>query len=400
MRSKIDQNLLPPVIRESIDPDILNRAQSIEWSIDRDTGVKEHGFLDGSPEDPLSSQNLLPKTHGQLHFGDQTRKSRKMVDWCESVSGRDSGLEPTPISPSLGGGRTTVDSSMADLSPLDDALMPAEGEFAASNKSNMLGQMKRHPQGISPYPIYRVNQEQLQGDVYFEAAPRGQPGERTVHYEKTTRVLNEEEMDALGLDPKVFGPNSKTAVDEQEVETIETEVLKGGARELEDIYNTTIRSEAGEYFDRQRARSLSPSGSHRPMEAESSSQKKTIVFGSMEEMEQHEQEYYPYRDAHQGKVSARFQPSLDFAAHERGTPPPDLVSLELHIPTNLNQFVPILKYFWLPRPLASRCPETTNMEPGEVATTTSDNGNYATASGCESCRPNPNRNRRNTWLNE
>jgi hypothetical protein len=117
-------------------------------------------------------------------------------------------------------------------------------------------------------------------------------------------VLNEQEMDALGLDPKVFAPNSETTVDEQEAETIETQVLRGGTRELESIYNT-MRSDAGDYFDRQRARSLSPSGNRRPVDADSSSQRKTIVFGSMDEIEQHAQEYYPYRDAHQGKVSVR-----------------------------------------------------------------------------------------------
>jgi hypothetical protein len=302
MPAKIDQNLLPPVIRESIDPDILNRAQSIEWSIDRDTGVNEHGYLDGSAEDHLSGQNLLPKTHGVLHYGSgqqqqqQQRKSRKQVEWYDTLtSGRDSGLEVSPTSPSLGGGG-------ADLSPLDDAVAPI-GEFAASNKASSLGQMKRHPQGMSPFPMYKVNQEQLQGDVFFEVAPRAKPGERTVHYEKSTRVLNEHEMDALGLDSRVFAPGTQTAVDEQEVETVETSVLRGGARELEDIYNNTMRSDAGEYFDRQRARSLSPSGSRRPVDGESSGQKRTVVFGSCDEIDQHEQEYYPYRDAHQGKVS-------------------------------------------------------------------------------------------------
>lgn len=298
MPAKIDQNLLPPVIRQSIDPDILNRAQSIEWSIDRDTGINEHGYLDGSEEDPLSSQNLLPKTHGSLHHqGVGQRKSRKTVEWYDTASGRDSGFEATPTSPSLG----KRSSAGADLSPLDDAVAPI-GDFSPSNKASSLGQMKRHPQGMSPFPIYRVNQDQLQGDVFFEAAPRAAPGERTVYYEKGTRVMNESEMEALGLDSSFFAPNTQVSVDEQEAETIETSVLHGGARELDELYST-MRSDAGEYFERQRARSLSPSSSRRPVEAESSSQKKTIVFGSVDELDHHEQEYYPYRDAHQGKVS-------------------------------------------------------------------------------------------------
>ena len=306
MPSKIDQSLIPPVIRESVDPEILNRAQSIEWSINRDTGEDEHGFLDGSAEDYLSSQNLLPKSHGAAHLSDPSpvRKSRKMVEWSDTVSGRDSGFEATPISPSLG--RQTNSSSvissasqqrdLVDLSPLEDSTL----DFAASNRTSSAGPMKRHPQGLSPFPIYKVNQEQLQGDVFFEVAPRAKPGERTVHYEKATRILNEEEMNAMGLDPKVFGPNSRTTMDEQEEEMIETQVLKGGARELEDLYNS-MRNEAGEYFERQRARSVSPVGNR--LESHSSEQRKTIVFGSVDEISNREQEFYPYRDAHQGKVS-------------------------------------------------------------------------------------------------
>lgn len=297
MPSKIDQSLIPPAIRESVDPDILNRAQSIEWSIDRDTGENEHGYLDGGHEDYLSSQNLMPKSHGQLHYGQpqQIRKSRKQVEWSENtLSGRDSGFDATPTSPSLYNQKSSV-----DLSQLDQA---AQLNFAAGNKTNTLGQMKRHPTGVYPFPIYKVNQEQLQGDVFFEVAPRAAPGERTVHYEKSSRILNQQEMDALGLDPSVFEPNSRTAVHEDEEETVETSVLKGDARQLEEIYNS-MRTGAGDYFDHQRARSLSPSGSRNPMDNMSSKQqKKTVIFGSMEEIDQREQEYFPYRDAHQGKV--------------------------------------------------------------------------------------------------
>lgn len=301
MPTRIDQNLIPQVIRESVDPDILNRAQSIEWSIDRDTGENEHGFLDGSHEDYLTSQNLLEKSHGPLHLSSgspRERKGRKMVEWsADTMSGRDSGFDATPISPSLH--KDAAAQQRVDLSPLEDA---AISDFAAANKTGSLGPMKRHPQGQHPFPIYKVNQEQLQGDVFFEVAPRAKPGERTVHYEKSSRVLNEEEMNALGLDPNVFGPNSRTIMDEQEEETIETQVLKGGSRELEDIYNS-MRTGAGDYFDRQRARSLSPSGDRRPIGTESSEQRRTVVFGSVGEIDKCEQEYYPYRDAHQGKVS-------------------------------------------------------------------------------------------------
>lgn len=308
MPSKIDQNLLPAEIRDSVDPDILARAQSIEWSIDRDTGVNEHGYLDGGHEDYLSSQNLLPKTHGALHYGggggggSTTRKSRKTVDWQDTTrdtSGRDSGFEFTPTSPALG-----LTSSDYNQSTFEEHTPQT---LATSGKANSLGQMKRHPMGQSPFPMYRVNQEQLQGDVFFEAAPRAAPGERTVHYERTSRILNERELDALGLDPNVFGPNSRTTVDETEEENVETSILKGDARELEDIYNS-MRTGAGDYFDHQRARSASPSSGNRraqggPIENESSSQKKTVIFGSVEEIDRQEQEYFPYRDAHQGKVS-------------------------------------------------------------------------------------------------
>lgn len=320
MPSKIDQTLIPNKVRDLIDPELFRRAQSIEWSIDHDTGENEHGYLDGSHEDYLSGQNLLPKSHGNVHYGSQadspgSRKSRKMVEWADNVSGRDSGLGQTPMTPSLGyttkqqQQQQTVTSTRSlssmsnadrqvDMSPLDDSTL----DFSAGNTTNSAGSMKRHPQGVYPFPIYKVNQEQMQGDVFFEVAPRAKPGERTVHYEKSSRVLNEEEMNALGLDPKVFTPNSRTTMDEQEEETIETSVLKGGARELEDIYNS-MRSNAGDYFDRQRARSVSPVGNRNPIESHSSEQKKTIIFGSVDEIDQREQEFYPYRDAHQGKVS-------------------------------------------------------------------------------------------------
>lgn len=304
MPSKIDQNLIPPVLRESIDPDILNRAQSIEWSINRDTGENEHGFLDGSHEDYLSSQNLVQKSHAGKLLPPSSRKSGKL-EWMDHSSGRDSGYEYSPSSPSLGG-KYSVSSQRVDLSPLEDTL---DSSVSIGHQTNTTGSMKRHPQGQYPFPIYKVNQSQLEGDVVFEAAPRAKPGERTVHYEKSSSVMNEEQLNALGLDPNFFGPNSRTMMDEQEEELIETSVLKGGRRELEGIYNS-MRTEAGDYFDRQRARSVSPSGNRYPIEAENSEQKRTVVFGSMEEINNREQEFYPYRDAHQGKVSSTsLQPS-------------------------------------------------------------------------------------------
>lgn len=291
MVAKIDQNLIPQTIRDSVDPEILNRAQSIEWSIDRDTGENEHGFLDGSPEDFLSGQNLLAKSLGPVHTGHAM--SRKMVEFSSDSlargAGRDSGFEATPVSPAL------------DLSPLDG--LPNELTMGA-NGSQRLGRMKSHPRAQSgPYPMYKVNQQQLSGDVFFEVAPQSKPGERTVHYEKSSRVLNEEELNAMGLDPNTFGPNSRTTMDEQEEETVETEVLDGRSRELEAIYAAMRQGAAGDYFDRQRARSLSPSGGRAPLvDGQSSEQRRTVVFGSMGEIDKCAQEYYPYRDAHQGKV--------------------------------------------------------------------------------------------------
>lgn len=297
MPAKIDQTLLPPVIRESVDPDILNRAQSIEWSINRDVGEDEHGYMDGSHEDYLSSQNLMYKTHyGKLvppGYETNTYKSSKQVEWFDQQKerGRDSGFDYSPTTPSIGRNESSLSANQpVDLSPLDDV---------SNRNASELGSMKRHPQGQYPYPIYKVNQEQLKGDVFFEVAPRAQPGERTVHYEKSTRILNEEELNALNLDSSYIGPNSNAQIDEQEEEMIETSVLKGGSRELEDLYKS-MRNPAGQYFDRERARSASPDHHRADFEDH---QKKTIVFGSVEEIDKHEQEYFPYRDAHQGKVS-------------------------------------------------------------------------------------------------
>lgn len=309
MPSKIDQSLLPPVIRESVDPEILNRARSIEWSINKDTGEDEHGFLDGSHEDYLSSQNLMPKTHGLIDHRQQgaaARKSRK-IEWFDQTNtnaGRDSGFEYTPTSPSLGGNRYTSsaslrsnDSQRLDLTPFEDL---TNNQDVVAGNLHTTGSMKRHPQGQHPFPIYKTNQQQLEGDVVFEVAPRAKPGERTVHYEKSTKVLNEEEMNALGLDPEFFSPNSKTMMDEQEEELIETAVLKGGRRELEELCRSMRTQEAGDYFEsRQRARSVSPGG--RPID-ENSEERKVVLFGSCEELNTREQEFYPYRDAHNGKV--------------------------------------------------------------------------------------------------
>lgn len=292
MPAKIDQSLIPPVIKESVDPDILDRAQSIEWSITNDAGQDERGFVDGSHEDFLSSQNLMFKSHHgrlvppgtELH-----RKVGKNVEWLDQHGGRDSGFERTPISPSLG---LEYADQRVDLSPLDDFTV---------GEASFNGSAKRHPQGVSPYPIYQVNQSQLQGDVFFEAAPKAAPGERTVHYEKATRVLNEQDLNLMGLDPHHLRPNSRARVDEREEETIESSVLKEGSRELEDLYNS-MRNNTSDYFDRQRARSVSPDRLGGPVEE---CQKKTIIFSSVEEINNQEQEFYPYRDAHQGKVSFR-----------------------------------------------------------------------------------------------
>lgn len=311
MPSKIDHNLIPPVIKESVDPEILNRARSIEWSIDRDTGENERGFLDGSHEDYLSSQNLMQKSHRQPSYtspAEQLRAQQKArnIEWFDNNNGRDSGYDRTPTSPSLGrnfGASTGSLRSGSNLSGQTGAMEPLDeslDEFA-TNTTNSVGRMKRHPQGQSPFPMYKVNQEQLEGDVVFEVAPRARPGERTVHYEKSTRVVNEEELNALGLDPNFFGPNSKTTMNEQEEETIESSRLNGGARELEALYNS-MRGDAGDYFDRQRARSVSPDRQN-PIESESSQMKRTVLFSSVDDLSNRDQEYYPYRDASQGKVS-------------------------------------------------------------------------------------------------
>lgn len=310
MPTKIDQNLIPPVIRESVDPDILNRAKSIEWSINRDTGEDEHGFLDGSHEDYLSSQNILPKTHGyDLH---DPRKARK-IEWFDENNlgtGRDSGFDYTPTSPSLNNNNNNkgYSSSMRSVSSSTFGeqrvdLAPISNQDVVASNLRSTGSMKRHPQGQYPFPIYKTNQEQLEGDVVFEVAPRAKPGERTVHYEKSTKVLNEQEMNALGLDPSIFGPNSKTTLDEQEEELIETSVLKGGKRELEELCRSMRTQEAGNYFEsRQRARSVSPSGRQNAVD-ENSEERRVVLFGSVDELNNREQEFYPYRDAHNGKVS-------------------------------------------------------------------------------------------------
>lgn len=312
MPSKIDRNLIPPVIRESVDPDILNRAQSIEWSINRDTGEDEHGYLDGSSEDYLNPKRApLPPVAPQ-------RKSRK-IEWFDQNNGRDSGFDQyTPTSPSLGqsdslgkqhGSSLRSISSLSahndqqhiNMSPMNNNNYNTNPLPAGMN-TNTTGSMKRHPKvaGQYPFPIYKVNQEQLVGDVVFEVAPRAKPGERTVHYEKSSRILNEEQLNALGLDQKFFTPNSRTTMDEQEEEMVETSVLNGDKRELEELYQS-MRADPSGYFDRQRARSVSPSNRN-PIETEQSSLKKTVLFGSVDEINNREQEFYPYRDAHQGKV--------------------------------------------------------------------------------------------------
>lgn len=289
MPARIDTNLLPPVIRERVDPEILDRAQSIEWTINRDTGQSEHGFMDGSHEDYLSSQNLMFKSHAGA--------GGKQVDWLQSTpslkGGRDSGFEQaSPGTPSLG--RST------QLDHADDAIN--FGPDGASYTSSQISGNK-HPIQYSsgaPFPIYKVNHEQLQGDVFFEKAPKARPGERTVHYEKASRIMKESELEALGLDPKLFGPNSNTNVNEQQEETIESSALSGSPEMFRQLYES-MRNDAGQYFDDERARSVGGI----PLDGEES-MKRTVIFGSLEELNNREQEYFPYRDAHQGKVSIMF----------------------------------------------------------------------------------------------
>lgn len=255
MPSKIDINLLPPVIRDSIDPDILARAQSIEWSINRDTGEDEHGFLDGSHEDYLSSQNLMHKSHAHLLPTAASIKEARKVGWLsESSNGRDSGLDQSPTESPLPSEVGTFRSVSALSAPLEQEMVG----FRAAKTTTGAGVMKRHPAGQQPFPIYKVNQEQLEGDVVFEVAPGARSGDHAVHYEKSQRALSEQDLDALGLDPDFFGSNTRTMMDEQEEELIETSVVKGGRQELEGLYNS-MRTDASDYFDRQRMKSASQS---------------------------------------------------------------------------------------------------------------------------------------------
>lgn len=272
MPSKIDINLLPPVIRDSVDPEILARAQSIEWSIFRDAGEDEHGFLDGSHEDYLSSQNLMHKTHAHL------LPTAASINRDACRGGRDSGLELSPAgspAPSdLGTMRRGTSSSLS--APLEREV---EG-VGLSNKTTGVGSMKRHPSGLHPFPIYKVNQEQLEGDVVFEASG-GAPGEQTVHYEKSQRALSEQELNALGLDPNFFGPNTRTMMDEQEEELIETSVVKD-RRELDLIYNNML-TDASDYFDNHRIKSASQSA----LDHELCERTQSSFQGSAENLDEH-----------------------------------------------------------------------------------------------------------------
>lgn len=284
MPSKIDINLLPSVIRDSVDPEILARAQSIEWSILRDSGEDEHGFLDGSHEDYLSSQNLMHKTHAHL------LPTAASINRDAQRGGRDSGLELSPAgSPAPSDEGTLRHGASSSLSgPLE---LEVEG-LGASNTTTRVGPMKRHPSGLRPFPIYKVNQEQLEGDVVFEPSSTG-PGEQTVHYERSQRAMSEQELNALGLSPEFFGPNSKTMMDEQEEELIETSVVKGGQKELERMYSSMIRTDASDYFDSQRIKSASQAN----LDHESIERTESYIRGSDEDFK--EQHYGTWGTRHQ-----------------------------------------------------------------------------------------------------
>lgn len=239
MRSKIDQNLLPAAVRDSLDPELLNQAHSIEWSIDRGDGRNEHGFL---------GDNLDGYGPGKTNSTTVTKKTRK-VEWFDySDGGTDSGFERTPTSLSPGKisqQRTfsSLSNQRVDLSPLDESL-----DLGYTNTASL----KRYQQAPQ---------------VVYDKAPRARPGERTVHYEKSSQVLNQDEVDSRGLDPE--------------------------------SYAKLMSHQASSYTLPTRARSVSPVGSRNHFDEEP---KNVTLFGSMEEISPREQEFYPYRDAHQGKV--------------------------------------------------------------------------------------------------
>lgn len=250
MRNKIDQSLLPPAVRDSLDPELINQAHSIEWSIDRGDGRNEHGFLG----DNLA--NFGPNSKADTTT--ITKKTRK-VEWFDyKDGGRDSGFEFTPTSPSIGkvSQQRTISSlsnQRVDLSPLDESLH--------LNLTN--------PASINAY-------QQPTTGVVYERAPRAKPGERTVHYEKTSRVMSQDEVDALGLDPDSY-----------------TNMMNRKA-------SSYAPSRYGPGNVQQRARSVSPQGNrNNNIDQEP---RNVTLFGSMEEINNREQEFYPYRDAHQGKV--------------------------------------------------------------------------------------------------
>lgn len=240
MRSKIDHSLLPAAVRDSLDPELLNQAHSIEWSIDRDDGRNEHGFLGDK------SDNYGP---GKTNSTTVTKKTRK-VEWFDYNDGRtDSGYERTPTSLSTGQlsqQRTlsSLSNQRVDLSPLDESL-----DMNYTNSQAPVG----YPQA---------------NKVIYDRAPHANPGQRTVYYEKSSRVLSQEEVDALGLDP--------------------------------DSYAKLMSRKAATYSMPTRARSVSPVGTKRGLNEEPEN---VTLFGSMEELNTREQEFYPYRDAHQGKVN-------------------------------------------------------------------------------------------------
>lgn len=261
MPTGIDQNLIPQLIRNSVDPELLNCAQSIEWSIDRNCGRNEHGYLESSSPAIATELAMNDNTMtSSLRTSSSARKSRRL-EWADSPSsgGRDSGFDMTPTSPYKPNQQRRI-----DLSPLDESMA-----FDEQYGSLKPGQYSAHPTG----------------DVVFEAAPRARAGERTVHYEKVSRIVGEQELQAMGLDPNNYSGGMP--------------MISGTMDDSLYRSSSGFDTNASFFGERQRARSLSPTGDS----SLDDQRKKTVIFGSMEEIDTREQEYFPYRDAHQGKVS-------------------------------------------------------------------------------------------------
>lgn len=318
---------VPAFIKDAIDHELLRTADKIEYSIEKGEEMTTSYQFKPEGEDYYSQLHAMNKSYHQRapeQAPGSNRKSRKgdfygdTLNW--DITGGDSGGEYSPSSPSLasnrkytssatsGGYREELIFSKSSQLPVTMSKHTIEYLDEHNNNDNGINQkfkssgadIDRSSEWTDWYnreiaPAMERNsvdssrqwQEWTKREV-STTTPISPFEERTITYQKEegTSLLNPNA-------PVQKGPGSQVI----KCETFEEETSEKTFTMPSPPPKEVVKSDSG-YFDkfyltRERARSNSPPAALR----------KSVNFGSVAEISTREQEFYPFRDAHQGKVS-------------------------------------------------------------------------------------------------